>query len=74
MDITELETAALALAAHERASLAHRLLLSLEDVSESEFDQVWGEESARRVQASDASDSKMVSDEEVALKARALLR
>lgn len=74
MDITQIEAEALSLPAEARASLAHRLLLSLEEVSEPEFDRLWGEESARRVAQFDARHATAVPGDEVAKKARALLR
>lgn len=74
MDITQIEAEALSLPAAARASLAHRLLLSLEEVSESEFDRLWGEESARRAAELDSGRVKAIPGEEVAKKARALLR
>jgi Putative addiction module component len=54
--------------------LAQRLLLSLEEVSESEFEQLWVDESVRRVAELDAGKSVSVSGEEVAKKAHALLK
>jgi hypothetical protein len=54
--------------------LAQRLLLSLEEVSESEFEQLWADESVRRVAEFDAGKSVSISGEEVAKKVRALLR
>lgn len=74
MNIARIESEALSLPVDARASLAHRLLLSLEEISESEFDQLWGEESARRTAEFDAGLVKAVSGDEVAKKARALLR
>ncbi|TAN47336.1 MAG: addiction module antitoxin RelB [Methylococcaceae bacterium] len=49
MNIAQIESEALILPADARASLAHQLLLSLEEISEPEFDRLWGEESARRL-------------------------
>ena len=74
MDIKALEAEALSLPSDERASLAHRLLLSLEDISEADFDRLWAEESANRVAALDAGATKAVPANVVAEKARALLR
>jgi hypothetical protein len=51
-----------------------RLLLSLEEVSEPEFEHLWAEESARRVAEFDAGKAQAISGEEVAKKARTLLR
>jgi putative addiction module component (TIGR02574 family) len=64
----------MSLPVHERAALVQRLLLSLEEISESEFDRLWGEESARRVAEVDAGRVHLIPGEEVAKKARDLLR
>jgi hypothetical protein len=73
MDIRALEAEALSLPSDERASLAHLQLLSLDDISETEFARLWAEESARRVAALDAGATKAVPANVVAEKARALL-
>jgi len=54
MDLANLESEVLLLPVRERATLAQRLLLSLEEISEPEFDRLWGEESARRAAEFDA--------------------
>ncbi len=74
MDAAQIESEALALPADARASLARRLLLSLEDVTEQEFDRLWGEESARRAAEADAGTTVAIPGEEVARKARALVQ
>lgn len=74
MNIARIELEALSLPVDARASLAHRLLLSLEEISEPEFDRLWGEESARRAAEFDADPTQAVPGEEVARSARALLR
>jgi hypothetical protein len=74
MNIAQIESEALSLPVDARASLAHRLLLSLEEISEPEFDRLWGEESARRAAEVDAGLTQAVPDDEVARKVRALLR
>ena len=74
MNFGQIESEALSLPIDARASLAQRLSLSLEEVAEREFDRLWGEESARRAAAVDAGLAQTVSGEEVARKARALLR
>jgi putative addiction module component (TIGR02574 family) len=75
MNIAQLESEALSLPLQQRASLAHRLLLSLEEIAaESEFDQLWAEESAHRAAEFDTGRSMAVSGEEVAAKVRTLLR
>ena len=48
IDVAEIEAKALALPLDARASLARRLLQSLEEVSEAEYERLWGDESARR--------------------------
>jgi putative addiction module component (TIGR02574 family) len=70
----QIEAEALSLPMEARASLARRLLLSLEEITEPEFDQIWGEESARRAAELDAGRVQTISGEDVAKKARALLR
>jgi putative addiction module component (TIGR02574 family) len=74
MDIKEIEAEALSLPSEERASLAHRLLLSLEEVSDPEFERLWVEESLRRVAELDAGRSSTIPADEVAKKARTLMR
>lgn len=74
MNIAQIESEALALPVDARASLAQRLLLSLEEVSDPEFERLWGEESARRAAAVDAGNAQTISGDEVARKARALIR
>ncbi|TAL44049.1 MAG: addiction module antitoxin RelB [Methylovulum sp.] len=74
MNIVQLESEVLALPIQERAALVQRLLLSLEEISEPEFDRLWAEESFRRVTEFDAGKTQAISGEEVAKKARALLR
>jgi putative addiction module component (TIGR02574 family) len=74
MDIKEIEAEALSLPSEERASLAQRLLLSLEDVSDAEFKHLWAEESSRRAAALDSGRATAIPANDVAQKARALLR
>lgn len=73
MDLSQLEAELLSLPSDARAALAQKLLDSLEEVSEAEFDRLWGEESARRLAAADTGPAAIPGDE-VARKARALLR
>ncbi len=47
MNLAEIEFEVFALSIQDRAALAKRLLLSLEEVSDAEFETVWGEELAR---------------------------
>lgn len=74
MKLARLEAEVLALPANERAALAQKLLTSLEEISEPEFDRIWGEESARRAADVDSGKAKAVPGAEVAKKARKLLR
>jgi putative addiction module component (TIGR02574 family) len=74
MTLTQLETEIFALPIHERTSLVQRLLLSLEEISEPEYETLWADESARRAACFDAGRTKAISGAEVAKKARALLQ
>ncbi len=74
MTLTQLETEIFALPIQDRTSLIQRLLLSLEDISESEFETLWAIESAQRAAQFDAGEVQSISGEEVAKKARALLQ
>ena len=66
MDISQIESEVFSLPTEQRASLAHRLLLSLEEPSETEFDRLWGEESARRAAEFDAGVVQSIPGEDVA--------
>ena len=70
MTLAQLEPEIFALPVQERASLVQRLLLSLEDVSESEFESLWANESAQRTAQFDLGNTKSISGEEVAKKVR----
>ncbi|MDD5037182.1 MAG: addiction module protein [Methylococcaceae bacterium] len=74
MNIAQIESEALSLPVDARAVLAHRLLLSLEEISEPELDPLWGEESARRATEVDAGLRQAVPGDGVARKAQVLLR
>jgi putative addiction module component (TIGR02574 family) len=74
MNISQIESEIFSLPIEQRANLAHRLLLSLEEPSEVEFDRLWGYESARRAAEFDSGIIEAIPGEEVAAKARALLR
>ncbi|MEA3219530.1 addiction module protein [Immundisolibacter sp.] len=73
-DVKELEAQALSLPLDARASLAHRLLQSLEEVSEAEYEWLWGEESLCRAAEADSGRTRTASGAEVARKAISLLR
>ena len=70
MTLAQLEPEIFALPVQERASLVQRLLLSLEVISESEFESLWANESAQRAAQFDLGNTKSISGEEVAKKVR----
>ena len=65
---------ALSLSVQERAELAEQLLSSLDALSESEIEQLWLLEAARRAAELDRGLMKRVAAEEVRRKAQALLK
>ena len=74
MNAKTLQEAALELPPDERAELAQRLLLSLDDVSEQELAETWLAEAKRRAGELDRGEVQPTAAEEVMRKARALLR
>jgi putative addiction module component (TIGR02574 family) len=74
MDVETIEREALELPLSKRAALAHKLLLSLENFSEAEHEQMWLEEAARRAAEIDSGAVQTISSEEVSRHARALLK
>ena len=74
MDTATIEHAALHLPVSERAELAHKLLLSLDDMSESEIEAAWFDEAERRAGEIDQGLVRLIPSEEVSRKARDLLR
>ncbi|MGZ5052663.1 MAG: addiction module protein [Methylobacter sp.] len=74
MNLTQLESEIFSLSIKDRALLAKKLLLSLEEISESEFDDLWGEISAHRAAEFDVGRVKAIPGDEVAQKVRALIR
>jgi len=74
MNLSQLESEIFSLPIQDRALLAKRLLLSLEEISESEFDSLWGDTSAHRAAEFDAGRVQAIPGEEVAKKVRALIR
>lgn len=73
MTIDELKTQALRLKPEERAELASELLVSLEDLSESEIERLWLEEASRRDAALDDGSAREIPADEVFSSARARL-
>ncbi|MGH6930560.1 MAG: addiction module protein [Dongiaceae bacterium] len=74
MDLKALEKEALRLSAEDRAALAQKLILSLDDIPAKERDETWLKEAERRARQLDRGEVQPVAAEEVRRKARALLR
>ena len=74
MEFHTVEYEALLLPPQERAKLAQRLLLSLDELSEEELNELWLSEANRRARELDSGESQPVSSEEVMRKAKALLK
>ena len=74
MDFKALENEVLSLPPDDRARLAHELIESLDSLSEAEVERLWLDEADRRAQQVDNGSATRVPGEEVARKARALLR
>jgi putative addiction module component (TIGR02574 family) len=73
-NLAEILKSAMNLDVHDRATLAERLLASLEELTEVEAERLWAEESQRRLEQYRAGRAKAVSAEEVHKKAETLLR
>jgi putative addiction module component (TIGR02574 family) len=73
MTIDELKAEALRLNPEERAELASDLLVSLDDLRESEIEKVWVEEAMRRDAALDSGAARAIPADEVFAAARARL-
>jgi putative addiction module component (TIGR02574 family) len=74
MDISLIEREALHLPVSARAKLAHKLLLSLDTMSESEIEEAWLDEAERRANEIDQGIVQLIPAEEVSRKARNLLK
>jgi len=74
MTIDTVEDVALHLPPQQRAELAHKLLLSLEEQNEDEIAETWRVEALRRAVEIDSGQADTVSAEEVRAAAYALLR
>ena len=74
MDTNIIEHEALHLPISERARLAHKLLLSLEELSELEVEDAWFDEAERRAREIDDGLVQLIPAEEVSRKARQLLK
>ena len=74
MTIDELRAETLRLNSEERAELASELLMSLDDLSESEAESMWLEESVRRDAALDDGRPRAIPADEVFYSARTRLQ
>lgn len=74
MDSTVIEREALHLPVAERAKLARSLLLSLDNMTETELHEAWLDEAQRRADEIDQGSIELISAEEVSAKARQLLK
>ncbi|MBZ0096561.1 MAG: addiction module protein [Sulfuricella sp.] len=74
MNTETIEDTVLHLPPQQRAELAHKLLLSLEEQSEDEIAEAWRVEALRRSAEIDSGLVDTVSSEEVSAAARALLK
>ena len=74
MNFEQIQNAALLLPQAERATLAQKLLLSLETLPEDEIQQTWLQEALRRARQIDAGEVRLIPAEDVMHKAQALLK
>jgi len=74
MTVKNIEKKVLELNAKSRAKLANKLLSSLEDLSESEIEKLWAEESLRRNEEINRGKVKLRPAEEVFNAARKLFK
>jgi putative addiction module component (TIGR02574 family) len=74
MNFKQIENEALHLSEEERAALAQKLLLSLDEPKPNGFEEQWLIEARRRAKEIDEGIIKPISAEEVRRKARELLR
>ena len=73
-NLVEILKSAMGLDVRDRATLAERLLASLEELSEEEAERLWAEEAQRRWEEYRAGRAKAVPAEEVHKKAERLFR
>ena len=73
-NLAEILKSAMNLDVRDRATLAERLLASLEELTEEEAERLWAEESQRRLEQYRAGRAKAFSAEDVHKKAENLLR
>jgi putative addiction module component (TIGR02574 family) len=73
-NLAEILKNAMSLDVRDRATLAERLLASLDELTEDEAERLWAEESQRRLEQYRAGRAKAVPAEAVHKKAKNLLR
>jgi putative addiction module component (TIGR02574 family) len=77
LPLKQLEAEALELSPHERAQLAHRLIVSLDDGVEDdpvEVERAWEDEIRRRLEEVDAGTAELIPAEEVFAELRSRTR
>jgi len=74
VNLAEVLKNALSLEVRDRATLAERLLASLEEISEEEAERLWAEEAERRLDEYRAGRAQGIQAEEVRVKAERLFR
>lgn len=74
VNLAEVLKNALSLEVRDRATLAERLLASLEEISEEEAERLWAEEAERRLDEYRAGRAQAIQAEEVRVKAERLFR
>lgn len=73
-DFKEIENSALKLDEKQRAELAKRLLVSLEDQIDEDVEQAWSEEIKRRKEQVESGEVSTIPSEKVLKEARKLLK
>lgn len=74
MELKQIEQEALRLSTDQRAMLAQKLLLSLEELSENEIQEEWLKEARTRAEQLDSGQVKPIPADVVRAKAKSLLR
>ena len=72
-DVEEIAARALSLGLKDRARLTERLLQSLDDLSDAEAEELWAEESERRLHEHRQGKGRVIPADKVLSKARSLL-
>ncbi|MFH0825066.1 MAG: addiction module protein [Pseudomonadota bacterium] len=74
MSVEELQAEAMKLSPEARARLAHALLLSLDELSDADIEELWMDEAIRRDEEIDAGTTELRSADEVFRSARRCCR